>query len=287
MRPESDSPSTVVRSHDDRRASTSSESADAAADVSATATGAGGGVDDAAGATLEGVAGVRSGAVDCAATSDAAGSLPDCCHKIVPTSTAIPATPKSATNTRARRFEGTGTASLVNGGDNSIRDAAGDIDGVYECTGGDDGDDDRCGVASSVSSEKMLGGSGGGGSFAGSANAWNGTVRASSASASMSARASSSMPLTASSGAKTASPKSCWSSISPSVSRPRLRSTVGSGRASASPSAACTCAESTSSSRLASITICRTSRRADVTISIASRSAEPRTSSRNLASSSA
>lgn len=144
MRPESDCPSTVVRSHEDRRASTSSESADGAADRSAE-TGAAGAVDDAAGATLEeGVESVDgaltgAGGVDRAAASVGAGSLPDRNHQIVPTNTAIPATPKSATNTRARPLAGTGTESLGNCDDSNVRELGCDTGGVYDRTGGDSG----------------------------------------------------------------------------------------------------------------------------------------------------
>ena len=308
MRPESDSPSTVVRSHDDRRASTSSESADGFVDVFARAAAGGaagadvGVVDTGEGVVdaAEGVDGaLASGAVRTAA-SEVAGTLSDRNHQMVPTRTAIPATPNRPTTTRARRPVGTGTASPGNGGDSNMREAVvdiedacdvddiedacdvddiegvcdvDDIEGVCDvddiedvcdvddiigvCDGADrccgDCVDEGSGAARNVSSENTLESSGGGGSFADSPSAWNGTVRASSTSASMSERASSSMPLTASSCAKIASANSGFSPSS--VSRPRLSSPVESGRGLASPSAACTCAESTSSSRLASMTI--------------------------------
>src|SRR5688572_21399604 len=198
IRPKSDCPSTVVRSHEDRRASTTSESADGVGGVSPP-TGAAGGVDDAGGGTVAGVDGaLTGGGVDRTAASVAAGSLPDRNHQIVPTSTAIPAAPKNATNSRARPPEGTGTASLGNGDDSNVRELAVEIDGCCDNGDGDaDADGSGCGVACSTSSENTLGGSGGGGSLAGCVSAWNGTVRASSLSASMLARASSSMPLTA------------------------------------------------------------------------------------------
>src|SRR4029453_3681868 len=47
-------------------------------------------------------------------------------HQIVPTSTRIPAAAKSPTRRRARPLGGTGTASLGNGDDSSVRDAAGE-----------------------------------------------------------------------------------------------------------------------------------------------------------------
>jgi len=269
MRPESDSPSTVVRSHDDRRASTSSESADGV-DVFARAAGGAAGVDEGVVETAGGVDGALARGAVRTAASEVAGTLSDRNHQMVPTRTAIPATPNRPTTTRARRPVGTGTASLGNGDDSNMREAVVDIDGVCDVddipgvcdvddnvdvcdTAGRDVRDVGSGAARNVSSENTLGSSGGGGSSAGSPSAWNGTVRASSVSESMSERASSSSPLTASSCAKIASPNSVFSP--PSVSRPRLSSPVESDRALASPSAACTCAESTSSSRLASMTI--------------------------------
>ncbi len=266
MRPESDSPSTVVRSHDDRRASTSSESAEGLSGVVATGGGGVVGVKDGVVDTGAGVDGALTGPVAGAAVWTAAGSLPDRSHMIVPTRTAIPATPNNPITMRARLVDGTGTESMENGDASNVLDAAVDIEGacddvddiegvcdsVCDEAAGDDGS--GCCAERSVASENTLGSSGGGGSFAGSDNAWKGTVRASSVSASMSARASSSMPLTASSCAKIASSKSGFS-IPPSVSLPSLSRPVASGRAPASPSAACTCAESTSSSRRASMTI--------------------------------
>ena len=143
MRPASDCPSTVVRSHDERRASTTSESAaDGAAGASATS-GAAGGVDDAVGeAELVGAAvdGALAGEVDRAAASVAAGSLPDRIHQIVPTKTAIPAAPKSATNIRARPPAGTGTESLGYCDDSNIRDAGCEGDGVCDRAERDGGD---------------------------------------------------------------------------------------------------------------------------------------------------
>jgi hypothetical protein len=148
-------------------------------------------------------------AADCFAVSLAAGLLSDRIHTIVATRTAIPTTPNNPTNIRARRDEGTGTASMGNGEDSKFRDAAADMDGVSDeadesnVTGVNE-DAGMCGGTGdvfgtlSVSSANTAGSSGGGGSFGGSANAWKGTVRASSSSASMSARASSSMPFTAS-----------------------------------------------------------------------------------------
>ncbi len=216
MRPESDSPSTVVRSHDDRRASTSSESADGFVLVFASGVDggpeAGDGVDAVVAAvdTAEGFDGTVAGAVDCAVDSVATGFLSDRSHAIVPIRIAIPATPNSPTNMCVRRDEGTGTASLGNGEDSNVRGAGVDIEGecdedAYDVADASD-DAGMCGgtagsvlgAARSVSSANTLGSSGGGGNCGGSANAWKGTVRASSASASMSARASSSMPLTAS-----------------------------------------------------------------------------------------
>src|SRR5688572_7279222 len=167
MRPKSDCPSTVVRSHEDRRASTTSESADGVGGVSL-ATGTAGGVDDAGGGTGEGVDGaLTGGGVDREAASVAVGSSPDRNHQIVPTSMAIPAAPKNATNNRARPPEGTGTASLGNGDDSKVREAAGEIDGACDNEDGDAGaDGSGCGTASSASSVNTLGGSGGGGSLA-------------------------------------------------------------------------------------------------------------------------
>src|SRR4029453_9353845 len=106
MRPESDSPSTVVRNHDDRRASTSSDSAEVGADVfsgaGSGAAGAGAGVVD----TSAGADGTLTGGVDLADASDGADSSPDRIHTIVPTRTAIPMTPNTPTTICARRPEG-------------------------------------------------------------------------------------------------------------------------------------------------------------------------------------
>jgi hypothetical protein len=151
-----------------------------------------------------------------------------------------------------------GVCGVCDGVCGDVDDIAGEYDDVDDIVDVCDGAGRECGdggsgAARNVSSENTLGSSGGGGSFADSPSAWNGTVRASSTSASISERASSSMPLTASSCAKIASANSGFSPAS--VSRPRLSNPVESGRALASPSAACTCAESTSSSRLASMTI--------------------------------
>jgi|SoiMethySBSTD1v2_1073268.scaffolds.fasta_scaffold71980_2 hypothetical protein len=153
MRPESDSPSTVVRSHDDRRASTSSESADGFVVVFATGVGSGAGAGEgvvgvvAAVETGPGFDDALAGAVDCAALSVVAGFLSDRIHTIVPTRTAIPATPNNPTNIRARRDEGTGTASLGNGEDSNVRGAVVDIAGgcngdVDDIAGGCNGDID-------------------------------------------------------------------------------------------------------------------------------------------------
>jgi hypothetical protein len=167
MRPASDCPSTVVRSHDDRRASTSSDNGDDDADSSAATAGTFAGADDADGVTdgASGADAAGAAVVDRAAVSEASVLLSERNHQIVPTRTATPATPNNPTKTAARRVAGTGTESIGNGDESSMRDVAGDSDGAVAENDGvaydGDGGDGGAGSAIDVS-ENMLRGSGSG-----------------------------------------------------------------------------------------------------------------------------
>jgi hypothetical protein len=170
MRPASDCPSTVVRSHEDRRASTSSDNGDDDADVSEATAGVFAGADDAAATDAGSGADAAGALVDRAAVSEASALSPERNHQIVPTRTATPATPNNPTKSAARRLAGTGTASLGNGDESSMRDVAADSDGAaaendgvgYDGDGSDgDGSDGGAGSAIDVS-ENMLRGSGSG-----------------------------------------------------------------------------------------------------------------------------
>src|SRR5262245_11755777 len=127
MRPPSDCPSTVVRIHEDRRASTTKVNAEDDVGFSVGATGVGADVVEAAGVTGAGSdAGVAGAGVAATVSADVAAASLDRSHQIVPTSTKIPAAPKSPPRRRARPLAGTGKASLGNGDDSSMRDAAGE-----------------------------------------------------------------------------------------------------------------------------------------------------------------
>ena len=144
MRPPSDCPSTVVRNHEERRASTSNVSAEDAEDdagVSAAPVGAGVavvGAEDAAGVTAAGCVAATAGAFDAAAVSGADPS-PERSHQIVPTRMTRPAAANNPTRTRPRRLEGTGTESLGNGDDRNTRDV-GDVAGSVDDEGVGDTD---------------------------------------------------------------------------------------------------------------------------------------------------
>jgi hypothetical protein len=158
VRPASDSPSIVVRSHEDRRASTSSDRLEEGA--VALAAEAGEDVDDVAdvtgGAAVDDAVAAGGVVVDRAA-ADAEDPSDERSHqKTVPATTTTPMTPKSATKVPTRFPDGTGTASLGNGDDNSTRDVAVDSGGPAAVTGGIGGGGEVMNGSSSIE------GSGGG-----------------------------------------------------------------------------------------------------------------------------